>query len=477
MSDFWLTHAAPGTVAPAHLDKVRELHVIVRGWIEASAREQKNEHINANLPYVDLMFAFGFATLGDHAAANKLVEDARKVMDGPIPKGGSFIADRSITAGIVRNFLFKAFKDRGEQVLAGKTHAGPFSEAVNAEFIEITRIASIPPINNPHNLALYAIDGVRERSKILEPTARIDRYAGFSSHSPRNREYSELSAISDPKELPLRIRKLFLEGIPGQNLAGVQFSVLRESLRLTERLNEEFVVELLDWVAGTLLIDSRRGKEGQGAFRQAKLLEHAVVTALKLNRPEMVSKLIAGFVSLVETASEEDRRTQIHLAAPSCISSLKALGLRQEMDRLLTVLDKAVIDSVPLSEWRQRYWDRPVQWAGLLMASLQLVPGWFYLGVAERAQPVLSEARAALANSEYGFQSAQYAEIARSYVRALSERVLDGLDSIKELFSLMNPKAISNTFATAQFYSRLHLQLVEEAVLAMCRFCLENPVP
>src|SRR5262245_51297537 len=109
MSGSWLTPAAPGTVAPAHLDAVRILHSAVREWIERSATAQKNEHLLANLPYVDLMFAFGFATLGDHPTANKLVEDARKVLEGPIPPGGTPQAEQAVTAALVRNFMFKAF--------------------------------------------------------------------------------------------------------------------------------------------------------------------------------------------------------------------------------------------------------------------------------------------------------------------------------------------------------------------------------
>src|SRR3954466_2125668 len=87
MSGFWLTPAAPGTVAPAHLDAVRELHAAARAWIERSATAQNNPHLLANLPYVDLMFAFGFATLGDHPTATRLTEDARKVLEVPIPEG------------------------------------------------------------------------------------------------------------------------------------------------------------------------------------------------------------------------------------------------------------------------------------------------------------------------------------------------------------------------------------------------------
>ena len=76
MSAFWLTPAAPGTIAPGYLDKVREFHGVVRRWIEGCARARNDDRLLANIPYVDLMFAFGFATLGDHGTANQLIEEA-----------------------------------------------------------------------------------------------------------------------------------------------------------------------------------------------------------------------------------------------------------------------------------------------------------------------------------------------------------------------------------------------------------------
>jgi hypothetical protein len=36
-----------------------------------------------------------------------------------------------------------------------------------------------------------------------------------------------------------------------------------------------------------------------------------------------------------------------------------------------------------------------------------------------------------------------------------------------ELFRKMDPKKITNTFTTAQFYSRLHLNLVEDVIRAL----------
>ncbi len=57
-------------------DKATELHAAVRKW---------TEHVPQNLPYIDLLFAFALAKLQETTAAKKLVEDARKVMEVPIP--------------------------------------------------------------------------------------------------------------------------------------------------------------------------------------------------------------------------------------------------------------------------------------------------------------------------------------------------------------------------------------------------------
>ena len=292
MSGFWLTPAAPGTIAPAHLDTVLELHGTVRDWIERSAVAQRNEHLRANLPYVDLMFAFGLATLGDHPTANKLVEDARKVMEGPAPPQRDPQKDPDpALVELVRRFLLKALRSRIAQAIEGKPHTGPLSEEVRTELDEISTIADRPPINNRHGLARYCIDRFRGQVRILEPSERIDVYAGWTKHS------------KVPK---------------------------RES-------------------------------------------------------PETPKKEL-----------------------PQCVPA---------------------------------------------------------------------EARIELANPNCPLEPMDYTALAQAYVLSLVTGASTGLDGITELFSLLQPTKITNSFTTAQHFSRLHLQLVDETVLAVCRLCVENAVP
>ena len=89
-------------------NQVNALHAAVRQW---------SAHILRTLPYIDLLFAFAYAELGEPSCEARLVEAARTVMEVPIPspKGHSYPNHRSFeeaTSAVVTNFLFKSFKFR-----------------------------------------------------------------------------------------------------------------------------------------------------------------------------------------------------------------------------------------------------------------------------------------------------------------------------------------------------------------------------
>src|SRR5438270_6361728 len=90
--------AAPGTVPAARLDAVRELHAVCRRWAES---------VPVHLPYIDLTFAFGFATLGDADTSRRLLADARAVLERPVPAlGNSAAGFEAAVAALAHNFLF-----------------------------------------------------------------------------------------------------------------------------------------------------------------------------------------------------------------------------------------------------------------------------------------------------------------------------------------------------------------------------------
>jgi len=453
-------------------DKAMELHGAVRKWLDDSATAQKNDHLKANQPLVDMLFAFAVAKLDESTQAKKLLEEARKVMEGPIPAGGNTQTDQAVTAAVVRNFLFKAFRYRVEQVLAGKPHTGQMAPEVLDELENIAKKGGSGPVNNPYKLAKYVVDRMREQSRIMEPQEKPDPYADWTKHGDAmKKELAELHTIRDPNKLADRIRKLHKEGVTGKPLKEVQFYVLHEGLPLAARVNEAFTVELLAHVPAALNGGTGAATESPDLHRkQGELLERALYHAGHFSREDIVKKLVDDFTTLIHSKPEDTRYKLINVVARQCLRNLKKLGLMSEIDRFLTKLHNEVLRGASAAELKKKYAAKPDAWAAVLQTLLNLAGGWMHLGLHDRAAPILQEARNELLGSNaMVLQPRDYTELARAYVTALGQGGSPDncLAGMIELFRKMSPSKITNTWTTAQYYSRFHLNLVEDVIQAL----------
>lgn len=453
-------------------DKAMELHGAVQKWLEDSAAQQKNEHLKANKPLIDLLFAFAVAKLNETTQTKALLDAAEKVMKTPVPAGGSPQADQAVTAAVVRNFLFKAFKFRVDQVLAGKPHTGQMAPEVLDELENIAKKGGSGPVNNPYKLAKYVVDRMREQSKIMEPQERPDPYADWTKHGDAmKKELAELHTIRDTNKLADKIRKLHKEGVKDKPLKEVQFYVLHEGLPLAGRVSEQFTVELLAHVPAALQGGTGAATESPDLpKKQGELLERAMFLAGHFNREEIVKKLVDDFTSLVHTKSDDTRFKLINVVARQCIKSLKRLGLTNEIDRFLTKLHNEVLRGASVNDLKKKHSAKPEAWAAVLQTLLNLAGGWMHFGLTDRAKPIIEEARAELIGSGgAALQPKDYTELARAYVAALGQSPSSeqGLTGMIELFRKMSPAKITNTWTTAQYYSRFHLNLVEDVILAI----------
>ena len=125
---------------------------------------------------------------------------------------------------------------------------------------------------------------------------------------------------------------------------------------------------------------------------------------------------------------------------------------------------------------RKKYATKPDSWSAVLQTLLNLAAGWLTFGLNDHAAPILEEARNELLNPNgMKFQPKDYTELARTYVSALGQGPSEtGLPRITELFRKMDTGKITNTWTTAQYYSRSHLMLIEDAVLTTCRIAQQN---
>jgi hypothetical protein len=445
-------------------EKSLELHGAVRAW---------TKHIPVNLPYVDLLFAYALAKLGEATPAKKLVEDARKEMEKPVPSSWQDNKHfEAVVAAVTQNFLFKAFKSRVDQVLAGKPAAGQMAPELQADLEEICGKGKSGGTNNPYLRAEYVINRMREQSRIMEPHERTDPYANWTKNQDAlKKELADLHTIRDPGKLADKIRKLYKDGVQGKTAREVQFLVLHEALPLSGRVGESFTVELLQQVPAALAAGTPSGTpEPPDTLRkQGELLERALFMAGHFDRGDLVKKLVDEFSELIHGKTEEARFRLINVVAGQCLRSLKKLGMRDEIDRFLSKLRNEVLRGATTAELRKKHAARPEVWGSVLQTLLNLAGGWLTHGMHEHATPILEEARRELLDpGAVKLPPKEYTALAQAYVWAAGQGQSEqALTRILELFRKMDEKKINNTWTTAQYYSRFHLNLVETVITAI----------
>ena len=455
------------------ISAIEELHAAVRDW---------TLHIPQNLPYVDLMFAFGFATLGDRARAETLVESARKVMEVAIPAHETQrVAEKQaapFVAAEVTNFLFKAFKYRVDQALAGKPHAGALSIELLNELKEFKMRAREGYLNR-FNLVHFVIASMRARSFILEPFESPDPYKELSKER-KGTQPPELQDVHDAGDLAAGIKQLLKDPLPGRPAWEARVLVLREALPLAPRVGHELTLELLALIPPALHQIPAAGFGDDPHYlhlKQGELLTLGVSLAAHYRDPGLITKLLNCFIELLQGKAETHSVRLINSVAPACLLALKKLGARAEVERYVKLIEAHLQAGSLSADMRPSNSNELERWAKENQALAHLAACYLALGQDDLAKPLLDSGRDELLTSQASrLNCRNYVDFARAHIAAYGFSRGDiGLTRIVELFREMPRGIISNTFTTAPCYSRFHLLLVEEAVLAVCRMDFATP--
>jgi hypothetical protein len=391
-------------------------------------------------------------------------------MEEPIPPGAGGQQDPKVIGPIVRNFLFKAFQYRVEQVMTGKPHTGQLSPELVEELDAIAKKSASLPNNNAYSLAKYVIERMREQSRIIEPQEKPVPYSDYTRHGDALRkELAELPSVREPAKLAERVRRLFKEGIQGKPQSEVRFLLLYTAVPLAPRVGEAFTVELLTQVPSALLGPFGTPEPPEIPEHQGQLLERSLFFAAHYDRRELVQELVVRFSDMVHSMPEEARFKLINEVGGQCLGSLRKLGMRDEISRFYTRLKAEVLRGMTPQELRKKYAAKPDLWGAVLQTLLNIAAGELTFGLSDQATPSLDEARNELLQpNATKLPPIIYTRLARAYVRALGQCPSEqGLPRIIELFRKMDPSRITNTWTSGPYYSRLHLNLVEEVVLAV----------
>ena len=446
-------------------DEAGELHRLVRKWAEDGSRHgavPTPVDGNPTAAYVDLLFAYGLARLGEAQQSARLTEAAKAALE-------RFPAEAA--AGITGRFLFRAFKHRIDQAAAGQSLGGRLPPALLDELDGMNKTGK-GVVNSPHGKAHYVIARFQQQSKVLDPAERLDPYRQFTvdHEGGLSKELFELGKERDPQRLTQRVRKLYADHGGGRAAAMTerQFDVLHHCLPLTGRVGPAFAAELIRLVPDALR--QPFPNKPKLAEKQGELLERGLFLAGHFDHRDLVTRLVDAFTEVVAGKTDDAQFDLINAVAGSGVRSLRKLGLRDDIDRLLRKLLAAVVGRGGVNDLRTKYAARPEGWLKALQTLLSVAGGWLTLGLFEQAAPVLDDARNELLAPPTPGKPLliEQAKLAVAYVAAVGQGPAEsGLQRMAELFKRIDANKITNSFTSAEFYSRLHLNVAEEVVLAV----------
>ena len=449
------------------IEQVAELFDAVRRWARAGpshvAVPVPPDGVPPTLYYIDLVFAYALAALGESEAAWSLCASARTGL-GQYPAD----SDRGIAAG----FLGRVFEFRIRQALDRRTPTDPLPDHLHDELDDLGRQSRDDPKCQPA-FAHWVIERLLAESRILDPAEERDPYLRFvAEYGGLNQFAFELTRERDHHRRAVRIRELLGSGSPGWAIATEeQFNALRTCLPLVARCDGEFVVELLQAVPDAVRRDFAEMKDLPR--KRGALLTRAAHLAATFGHRELLIALASAAAYVVANAPAEHRDELISMAAAECFRGFRKLGMRGEAADLATRLgavadDRAGSASLP-----------PEKRLRAMRAKLTIAGGWLTGGLVDWASPILQAADAEiLAPQQRRVPNPDFTFLLRDYVSAIGNGPAEqGLRQLNELFRAVDPNKTPIAYTTAPFYSRNHLNVAEAVAFAVLDLLKATPTP
>jgi hypothetical protein len=387
--------------------------------------------------YVDLIFAFGLARLGEVDASKELLNHARGILG---------------TKDDAHQFLLEAFEFRIRLAQDGKGHTG----ALPTEKIEY--------LEHMDRLQRYVVDRLRKHSKILEPDQRINPYRHWGARiSDFEKALADLADLTDKTEIANRIDKMLKDTTKGPKGSEPRVRILRTALEVAPRVGEDFARKILDQMLP--VYDAMpEVKEIQQVMDQAAFLEKALFLAGHFGRVESIHPLVTRFQKMLQSQKGPQSLDALDSLAASCFRGLRKLGMRDEIDAILRQMADLVLEGqdVKTIDFKKR--DKGI---AALKTLLQVAGGWYFFARDSQADPILQAARATLLSSDMtpkdqtGLACSYAAAVGQAPVEVAQKRLEEIFDKQKGI------KGVKDTYTTASHFSVSQLDVVESVVMAV----------
>lgn len=398
--------------------------------------------------YVDLIFAFGHARLGNADAARLLLEEATAALAK---------ASDAENAATVHRLLSSAFRFRIEEAIAGRRHRGSLPKEWHQEFSDLQQSRfSISQV-------CYSLDRIREHLHIIEPSEQPDAYREFSEQSDVTRfarQLRDLSKWHDPPVHEQIIRDLLRDNA-GSLLAKLE--ILRRALSVSCRLSDEFANELLAMVEETLDSQPATSSIWGGAY-PTTLLDLGLNLADHLNDREWLRRFPDLFRQMEHRLpTEQCSRWSADEVVGAHIECLIRQQMFVELERALEAATGRICQGKNIAALQAH---NKEDWPWAVLGLLPVGGGWLRLGRRERAEQITLAAFDLVRPDLRSIFDGRRIDLRVSFLAAIGHDSYDqSLPAIEHLFRNMRP--LRDPFTTSRYFGLSHLQIAEAAVLAV----------
>lgn len=415
-------------------DQIVDLRETAKKWSQKHRKAAGKTAAATTDQYIDLVFAFALARLGETTAGQELLTEVTETLG---------------ETDAIHAWSVAAYGFRIRQALEGRTGSEPLPDEVMQQLDAMGR------------LDRYKLDRLRQHSNILEPHEKIDPFRRWHQRftDDLSRELATLADTRDREELTQHMTRLLGEITdPAQRRR-----VITTALEVGPRLGEVVAREILEEAFG--LLDSG---ESDTVLEQALLLEGGLFLAGHYDQTEAVSSFIDRLHSLLESQEDADTETiqTLQTLLMQSFRGMRKLGMRDNIARLLDQMATLVRSAEGKLSGSRKSAD--TDRASLLETMLQVASGWFFFGQNESAWPVLDQVRDILfeKDKERTLPAVAQKKLACAYASSLGQApVEEAIPRLAELFRKL--KGISDSFTTNTHFSLSHLDLIEAVLLAM----------
>ena len=357
------------------------MHKLVQDWAKRGQNPTTQTHA-----YIDLLFAFGLARLGETGEARSLLREAGAVL--------SPAADADVATDEVHRWLYDAFAHRIQQSLDGKATVDSLPRPL-LERLEGVDRPEYFKLGDPGESVKQSlryqrlkIERLREKSRVLEPLERLFAYRRWlgPNDDELKRELTEMTDLHDREELIRRFAQLFSGKRKVKWATKTDVRIVIAALELAPRLGQAFGEETLDRIPAQLA-------KLKDAETIAEVLEKSVFLAAHCDRKEDVQRFVGQLHALLQEPNALPSTKLIPLVTGS-FRGLRKFGLRDAALQLLQRVSDLVTDDRALRTASGSYAD-----GKRLCLTLELAAGWLFFGEEARAERFSTRRTACLSAS------------------------------------------------------------------------------